>query len=506
MKTSFGKWLVLHLFLIGALHHSKGQIVDFKWGEQTKHPVTSTIKMYTGDEKGVLVLRTHNRGSLSSDQLFLEYNDYSKAEMQSHEIVLKKQEMFLNILNTPNGIILLKVDQNKETNQKTLIGQLFSKMGKPISEEKKLYSYTGNSDSRNLFLIRQSHDLTKMLITGKSVVKGGDVMNLKVIDDKMNLVWEEETEFYNESSGLSLESILVDDDGDLVTLSLYKPTIEKSHKYMLSYFDSDSKKWSETDITLDGINEITNSRLLFDKNSGKLIFSGFYSNKTEEGLIGFFFASIDYSNLKVEKITKSPFTSTLISKTYYNTLSESQIKKKTSLPPQLNISRTIIKPDGGVILIGQIHTRALGERSSVYYNFINMVILDINADGTLRYSDVINTHQYFENETSRYGSFFATYHQNKLYFLFNDHPDNYAPNTKLEKRGKYSIGNYNKSMLTLAVVEIGKEITYKQLPSFNQTDDLKCTPAETIYLSHNKFVAKAQDGNKFKFGILTIGE
>lgn len=516
MKTFFKPWLLYNLFFLGIFHLSNGQTVDFKWGKSYKYPSTTTdFKMYSGDENGVLILRTEKKSEFHSKQLYLDYYDYNKTEIQSHEIVLKKNQSFYDLRRTSSGIILFKLERNKETKARTLIGQLFSNSGKPISEEKKLFIASENRNKNDVFEIRQSNDLSKLLITDdfskrtftKLGTSSGETIPVKVIDQNMDLVWEDEIKYHHETDSLFLLTMLVDSDGDLTLLGIVRNESQGKPELWLSFYDHIAEDWHETNFKFEHPISAIRYSLLYDDNLNEVIFTGIYCKDSESEPSGYFYANVDYSNMEVKQLRQSKFSNEFVVKTYYPPTSHPRDSELTTINSYTRIKQFVRKPEGGIILIAEIESIYIGtaeDRANQGF-FINMLILDFNKDGTLNYSDVVHKYQRFKNEGINHGSFMAFYEQNKLHFLYNDHPDNRSPKTKPKKIGTLTATDHKKSMLTLAIAEKGKGITYTQLPSFNTTDNLKFIPAY-IRLSDDKFVVQAQQGNEFKFGILTIGK
>ncbi|MEL6925905.1 MAG: hypothetical protein AAFO94_17820, partial [Bacteroidota bacterium] len=260
-------------------------------------------------------------------------------------------------------------------------------------------------------------------------------------------------------------------------------------------------------------------------NNGELICAGFFSERNSYSIKGTFFFRLD--PIKKEMYNKN------LKEFEFEFLTEYMSRGETSRArrregrgngPELyrySLDDLILRSDGGAVLVaeqyfvqevfrdqymnGGFYGSRLynpyglgfnnGNRYDRYYNYNDIIVVNINAEGGIDWTTRIPKRQETFNDGGYFSSYAMSIVQDKLFFIFNDNGRNFDP-SKNENRlyafnGKYSV---------IAVTEVNTDGSAQTYPLFSNRDaEVVTRPKICKQIGRRSMIVYGERGRKFRF-------
>jgi hypothetical protein len=464
------------------------QNVSIKWGENQKPD--NFISVILGEDKsGVYVLATKR------DRYFLEkYDPANFIQVFSKELTMTDQNGknadFENLFFLKGKFLLFSSFFDRKLDKYTVNASILSSDGSPQGEATKVFEIDAKKKSeRGQFDIKISNDSSKILIYNKGTnnMKYVHFLRVGVIDLQLNLLAQFDETYPAElvlgypelDPRISISDFLFTPSGKIFIL------VNKFHI---------RKEWSEFEFIgfdIASKNKVVYPLELKDEKISNLVFSqdendilklsGYYVERVATGLskrydaiIGVFFMRIDVFKKQVLSENKKDFDE----KTVEGYVTKKKYDKGQRLPARFVPRKIVERKDGSKFLISEYFAieleRAMGEQGTTTYYYNDILVTSISADGKVNWSSIIPKKQQDEEkekainplfsrssgysyvgkdllataipnegDNTIYYSFLLIEKDDKLLFVFNDHPDNIEQKdiTKLSdlRKGKNGI-------------------------------------------------------------------
>jgi hypothetical protein len=323
----------------------------------------------------------------------------------------------------------------KDKRLKTYFGQQFDFQGTPLTEAIQLERFEEKYWSSNhYFDVSQDSSMVYLFRQPKIDKNDKDKFILKIWGDKFeeqnNL--EIELPYYNYN--FSIRDFYLTSQKQLLLLS----QIDMSRKNRVRGDESSIAKLMTLDVTKGELTEfdlklkkryIRSINLRFDEFENAYCVGTYGEEKTDDDIMGTFFYKLDYKTGEVSSENLEDFSKELI-KEMNN--SDSDKKRNQELRANINLKQIIAKPDGGSIVIFeeeyiQVVTTTNsngGSSTSYYYHNNDLLIMNLEANGEIAWQAVIPKQQVSVNDGGMFNSFYATFYNNKVHFVFNDDMSN----------------------------------------------------------------------------------
>jgi hypothetical protein len=345
--------------------------------------------------------------------------------------------------------------------------------------------------NRGSFYFTLSQDSAKILIVANPPYEkyADEKFTLLLIDENLNALWKNDISPPYKDKYFSLEDFTVTDSGHVYMLatisedrsgmSLRERRKTPTYFHSALMFNPDREELSEYEIKLDP--KFISDIIMAITDSGDIVCSGFYSNKNSSDIIGTFFIKIDKQTKKIETQGTMDFPADFLAQF----MSEGRAAKKKELY-NYNLRYLIQRADGGAELIAEQYYEyevcstdpKTGATTCTYYYYYNdIIVVNINPDGTIDWARKIPKLQVSHNDGGYYLSFSLHVTESTLYFMFNDHPKN----LNVPAGGKYKyMGNLKKSVAVLVSMDLkGDQV---RQPMF-RSEDLKTYLRPKLFLT-----------------------
>ena len=334
-----------------------------------------------------------------------------------------------------------------------------------------------------------------------------DIMQLIVIDNEFNILWEKLQLFPYKDKKLTIEDTRINNEGEVyVNLKLDRKTFEKSLVHPnYDYYIAKINQKEYADVLMDFNNEDIlpySSIIHLDEKSNSIICAGLYSKRRiYERQNGVFSYSIDF-DLSNEKSYFKEFTSEDLT----GLVNDNMAIKEKGLSKFFNLSNYFTHPNGMFSLIfEEIYTKSYINSNGyerITYNSDEIIILRFNSEGILNKISKIDKE--FKSKVEDITSYVAFENNGEIYLMFNDKKSKsdrqfiesssgkfsrYTDVAKIDKEGELV---YQKTLFT------NKDVKGEFVPSrITQNKNMLLIRTKRIGLS-SLFVSK------FSFGLCEI--
>lgn len=532
MKTTLLP-IVLFLICFGAF----SQDVKVKWGQDYKIPKKSFIKKIIGeDEKGFYLLRNQGQTRSKEGELFLERYSNDNVSLQSSNMILVpkikgESVKYEQLFYINEKLLLFTSFYDKEAGTNTVYAQYLDEIGRGVSELIRINEiHTLQKKNTGSFEIVLSEDNSKILVCSNEPFENyaNEKIAYTVLDVDLNKIWSTELEMPYSGRELSITNHIVDNFGNAHMLAKVNMKPEKAEKKQADYFYTILSYFYSDDIVKEyevSIKDKSVSDIAFKlSGSGELVAAGFYSNTTkgqsnsntnfgfssvsyqeQKSLIaGSFYLKIDLSTQKLTARGIKEFDRSFLGEF----MNERSIDKGKELFSYL-IDHFVIREDGGAILAGEQYYSTMvcnydprtGIRNCNYHYYFNdIVIVNINPDGSIAWTRKIPKKQHSINDHGFYSSYIFAYDNSTISIVFNDHIRNIVP--EKGKNIKY-MNNPRKAVVALVTVDESGKV--KKSPLFAARDQkVIVRPKVFSQVKIDQAIIYGQKKNTYKMGKMTF--
>ena len=225
--------------------------------------------------------------------------------------------------------------------------------------------------------------------------------------------------------------------------------------------------------------------------NGELICAGFSADSTTDFVSGSYFVKIDTKTKEVTYAKESNFG---LEKPLY----------------QYSFKQIISKGEDGYILLGEYYEFGMysvnnGNSSStkIKYSFGNILIVDIDNAGNVRWKTEIPKFQSSTNNQGIYSSFGAMAFDDHIKIIYNDHIDNFTENARKTGPKKNVSIKKNKGVVVQANVSFDGKVTQKKLFTFDELDVI-LFPKMFLRIDAENMLMYGGGKGATQFGIMTF--
>ena len=203
-----------------------------------------------------------------------------------------------------------------------------------------------------------------------------------------------------------------------------KNSRKEEHTFILYYIKPGQEKVEALKIpTPDFL--INSSTMEYDEVNQELNIVGFYTERNLDNSDGIFYFTLSPGETKVN-IKSYPWNQDLKKKMIGGSGSRSKGIEG------LELKKTILREDGGVLLIGEVEKiyqrrasfaeRNMYSRGGNWVDFVyeDLLLVALHPNGDLHWNSVINKRQFSQDDNGLYSSFFVFSNPSMLRILFND--------------------------------------------------------------------------------------
>lgn len=487
-----------------------------RWGKEFNAPKRSSLNDIIGyDNSGIYAIK--ERYGFGTTKFTLDHynNDFTPSKSFDLDLEEDGKDCFVEeILQLKGKLYLFSSFPNSRTKKKILSIQQIDKASlKPETRKRKIaeIDFTGESKTNSgQFSVKVSRDSSKILVVYQVPFEKNEPegFGFHVFTNTFEPLWEKDVIVPFENELFDIESIKVDNDGDVFLLGLIYKDKRKSkrkgtpnYKYQVFAYLEKGKTLKEYPVSLeDRFLTDMQIEILSNKN---LICSGFYSEKGTYSIRGTYFLTVDSKTKDIKTKSFKEFGIDFITQNMTEGEADrTKRKEKRGGENELyeyDLDKLLVGKDGGAMLLGEQYfvktvtqTRMVNgmmqsySTNHFYYN--DIIAVKINPEGQIEWAEKIAKRQH----TAEDGGFFSSYTMSivkgKICFIFNDNPKNIAYN------GVGRVFNYRggkESVVTLVSLDPSGKQTRR--PLFTSVDvDVIIRPKVCEQITSNDIILFGQ--------------
>lgn len=418
------------------------------------------------------------------------------------EVLMLKHHMYLSVEH-----------YERKTKTNSLYLQEINAEGKLTGSLKKMQDVTGKSKwNRGGFSIIPSEDSTKILLVEEPPYEkySGEKFGFNIYNEDLTQTSKVQVELPYQGKYFSTHDYALGSDGNIYMMAQIFLERENKKKGESRYYNQlieinpqGQGQVTQYDIKLPEKDIVGISYTPEDNND--VICAGFYgdiksnSSVSKNGINGIFYMRL---NKQTKQVTVSS-TKELDKEFIADLTSEKKANKGKGISDQFTIRSFVRRSDGGSIIVAELAyyfvttvTTSDGHggtttRTVVHFVRNNIIAININPDGTIKWYANIPKYQYTADDNGMYSSFMFMTKGDKMYFIYNDNPDNLLP----AMAGKKPKDMGNPAKATAVLVELSEDGKFTKAALFNnKTNKVILMPSYFVQISDNELVAPAYNG------------
>lgn len=534
--------IVVFIFLLaGTQSNAQRKIsdIDIQWSEEEVVSKKLTLSDVVGnDQTGFYTLKELQKVNWSigpfstnrSSSFIIEHYDQGLNKTLTSEIDLKAfgdKRSLEEVIQLKNNLYLFTSYDNKKTKQNELYIQPINTKSLTINNDAKKISeidFEGHRKKNSgTYGHRVSRDSSKLLIYRLLPYdkKESEEFGFQVFDHEMNFLWEKEVTLPYTDELFDVESMKVDNEGNVYLLGLiYKDKRKEKRKGKPNYsytIISYKNKGSDVKQYPVSLSEkfITDMQIAIDDN-GNIICGGFYSNEGTYNIMGTYYMTINSETKAVTSQSLKEFELDFLVQNFTER-QEKRTRKKADKGEDISLysyslEDLILKEEGGAVLVaeqyyvrtytysyssanGGFHTRT---STSYYYN--DIIVVNINENGAINWASKIPKSQRTTDDGGYYSSYTMAVVKDKLYFVFNDNPKNLV----IEKAEKVKSFTGNKDALAV-LVEVDSDGNQRKKALFSARDSGSIArPKVCRQISKDEMIIFCERKRKHRFAKISL--
>jgi hypothetical protein len=331
---------------------------------------------------------------------------------------------------------------------------------------------------------------------------------LFVYDSDFNMLWEKDVVLPYSSKLFEISEFKIDNNGNVFVLGkLYEKSInDGNYMFVIISYTENGTLEKKYPLNLSNV-FLTDIQITITDNL-EIICAGFYSQNTSRSAKGSFYLRFDPTTNSVKSQSFKEFDFDFITQD----LSERDSKRKTKQADKgknvemnnMYLDDIIMRDDGGAIVIGEsfrTHTTKYASTNgqiqyTTQYIYGNIVIVNINPDGSIAWSQKIPKKQTSINDNGILSSYIKKVDDDKIYFIFNDNSKNLHNN---QDNKVYSFTGTKKNMTALVQVDFDGTVSKREFLFDFKTENVYIQPLTSVNINDSEIICYALGRKKEKF-------
>ncbi len=482
------------------------------------------------DVTGIYVGRTSINLLLRTKFYIEHYNtQLKKTKTQPIEIEYKDKKLtFEKTIDFNNRIYVISSFLNQSSKKNYLFAQTIDKKTLTLNNDlKKIaeYEYEKRRDKYSGgYSFDISEDESKLLIYYNLPYqrKENEKFGFHVFDADFNQMWEKEVTLPYTDQLFKVNDYILDNNGNVFLLGkLYKDKVKEERKGEINYtytilsYTENGAQENKFPISVSDV-FITDMKIAVTPEFD-IIGSGFYSDNASNSVKGAFYVRFDTKTNSLQSKSFKDFDFDFITENL-NERQTKRAKKRADKGKEVELTHMylddiIMRDDGGAVLIGEKYRMYTTEYTTTnsngtttthtvdHYVYGDIVMVNINADGTIAWTRKIPKYQHSTNDGGALSSYAKRVKDDKIFFIFNDNPKNLTQN---DKNKVYTYSGLKRSIAVLVEVDIAGNVSDKELIFSSKAEGVLIQPSTSSKINDNEMIFYAIGKKKEKFIKMTF--
>ncbi len=518
--------IILSNFFLSAFGQMKSDKVTIQQGPEYKDMRKARLAdIVAYDETGFYTLKFVNKGLYGfNSEVYIEHfdNDLKLTKSVKLDLSVKRDERhYQGMVYINNDLYFFTSYQDRKQKKLSMYVQTIDKQTLiPNNDMLKIseIDYTGYKNyNAGQYDFKISRDSSKILVYYNLPYnkKGNNKFGYHVFDNVFNELWHQDIELPYEDELFDIERFRVSNDGDVYLLGLMfnekrkaKRKGKPNYKYhVIAYLDK-GQTVKEYPVEVEG-KFLTDMQIAVTDDKD-IICAGFYSDNGSFSIKGSYYLKISgedknllsesYKDFGVDFLTQN------LTQRQSNKVEKRAKKGKNVELFSYDLDNLILRDDGGVVLIGEQYyikivttttTAPSGStttKETYHYYYNDIIAVNISPEGEIDWAKKIPKRQHTVNDGGYFSSYALAVINGKLYFIYNDNPENLA----YSGEGRVKPLILKRSIVVLAELNAAGTLTKEALFSKSDVGTI-CRPKVCEQVSDKEIILFGQRGKHKRF-------
>ena len=518
----------LSLILLFLSTFSFGQSYDVEWGEMTSKQ-GRLIYLLPNTENQFYALRWVGGRIVGSYQV-TKHENLKPTKKGKIKLVAEKSIANFESAMVVNGkFVVFLSDRQEGTNN--FFMQEYDDELKLKGESLRLASYElDKSRGKGWFNVKQSANKKFFGVVWQIPGKKGerDIYGFKVFNNQLEVVNEGEypLPFNPKLSTIHAQHISNSGDYFMAVTEYSEGQNARFFKNHLNYkalhifhINDDGLE----DYTLDLGGKRVEAMSMFSDDKNIFTITGLYGQPKVAGVEGVFYQRINLTTMEKLDEGFKEFDPSFITEDWSERAkkrAEKQRQRGKGEPQLYNYKMrdiTILK-DGSIVgtmeqfyvqVRSNTDTRTGTVSQSYYYYYNDIIAYKISPEGEFDWVTKIRKYQVSTNDEGPYSSYSSFIDKGKVYFVFNDHINNYDSDGKFIDADRLYTANYSRKRNVVALAEIDLETGESQQSTFFDRAEINALAVPKLFsvsYQTKQMILYAIWGRKERIGLVRFGE
>ncbi|WP_162633217.1 hypothetical protein [Echinicola strongylocentroti] len=473
-------------------------------------------QIVASDEKGIYITKIKLSDELRGKSEFpiIEFYNHQMELMAYHQLHAKNHDTpprFEQITQVGDRLYCFYSTYDKGQNQKKLWADEIEKSTLSLRQSPFcLQSFSPQKKAKfkiAKFHLKLSDDNNTILATFKQpgAKNDTDTFNFKVVDQEMKEIWSSQLKAPYNNSQYVTTNIHLSISGDLYLLNKAAPSEkalakfwEPNYHYSIIAITDQGKTQTTIQPQVQG-KHFTKMQISTNHNN-QLVCAGFYTDQLQNTTSGSYFLT-----LKGQKITQKSFQA-FEPKSDEGQAKGSKVENQKYLYTYL-LNDIEFRGDGSAVLIAEQTSQSPGASFTSHNHlpmansiFNTIAVVSIAPEGEIMWTKKIHKNQLSPEGYSFFSSYATAVLHDKIYLVFNDHPENLSTEESDPVRFNPKAA---KKELMIAMVELDwNGHIKKEALSFSRDLHLLTKPLACKQVSSHQMVVLGQYNNAYRMARL----
>ena len=446
--------------------------IDVTWGVPQKQSRKSPMVDMLGEDGSYVYTRRTEYSLFGSHDLILERYKLSDLSLNYTKSIAMKGPndidlSFESIYFLEGNLILFASHYDREKDINTLYAEILDEHAATKKEWDEVARISATQKNNpGSFYTGMSVDSTQLLLVVNPPYDkyANETFTLQLLDKDLNTKWKKEIIPPYKDEFFALDNFIVTGNGDVYmiatvskdksVMSRHERRSEPTYFHTVLLYERSTNDLKEYKVTLDP-KFISDVKMTVNE-KGDIICAGFYSNKSSNSIIGFFYLKIDKQSKEITNQGTKDFPMDFLSQF----MSEKKASKGRELYDYI-LRHLVLRDDGGAVLVAEQYYEILEQSydpnthmtTYTYYFYYNdIIVVSINPSGEIAWAKKIPKYQISRNDGGYYSSFAFAVSGDKMYFMFNDNSRNIKSQNQEVQKYRY-MSNPKKSTAILVTMD-----------------------------------------------------
>jgi len=393
------------------------------------NPRSSYNRVIGENPSGLYLLRMRNPDARQN----VEVEWYShNLNFQSSRYLSMGSGRLLRIFQTTGGLCYLQGKGDRSRGVFTVSGGKTDAALKDLLEKPRLLEFDHYDFYKdNTEAVQDRFNRYCALYADSRDGSGKQIIDLVVLDSSLAPVYRQVKTLEIQADAFRIGELALDPEGNAYILASEQRKDRRkgdpgSVRHVVYCFQRKMEAWYEVEVN-EGLRFINHARMAFNDSSGRMVLTGLYGMKSNEGTYGVFSLHIDPANMGVFKSQFTPIDREFVA----GIIGQQQESNGDDLM-NFRVRKVICRSDEGMVLVAEryyvtqqvetFYVSGIPQTTTTnMYHYDDVMLLSLNGSGNIEWRQVIRKRQSGMAAASQYSGIAVCATPASIQIIYNDY-------------------------------------------------------------------------------------